>query len=303
MANEIIKLQDWYAAHCEMDTFAVPDPFDDWHYLVFRNGRYVEKFRENERFAEWQHDYGVKEICTTADPCWRVIIDLGKTSLEKAKLSPIEITNGPDDWLKCEVKDQLFIGSGDPLKLVAILDQFFRLATPHADFSEQVTVQTTPSEITKPEEIPAEVWAARTVREQLGPDGLLHRLVLRNGSYQDDTEIVNQPRIFGSEARETSDAFDRFQQWYAAQCQKGKSEAPAISMTSLDNPGWSLNIELTGTELAGGKMEPIDFDNGDYDWLICNIYRKNDEVSFSGVGDPSKLVVMLDQFVALALKR
>ena len=42
---------------------------------------------------------------------------------------------------------------------------------------------------------------------------------------------------------------ERFQDWYAAQCYGDWEHGSSISIGSLDNPGWTVRIDLEGTEL------------------------------------------------------
>jgi hypothetical protein len=101
-----------------------------------------------------------------------------------------------------------------------------------------------------------------------------------------------------------SDELLKLQEWFAAQCEDlaevGELRTPwqhryGITIDTLDNPAWNVGIDLAGTELDGVDMPEYRVDNGDDDWVICNIHDNR----FGGVGDPSKLVVILYQFFQL----
>ena len=101
-----------------------------------------------------------------------------------------------------------------------------------------------------------------------------------------------------------SDELARLQKWYAAQCEDlddvEGNRAPwqhryGISISTFDNPAWNIRIDLGGTALEGISMIPINIDNSETDWFLCNII----DDQFSGVGDPFKLTVILNIFFDL----
>jgi hypothetical protein len=46
-------------------------------------------------------------------------------------------------------------------------------------------------------------------------------------------------------------ALQRLQDWYLAQCNGDREHTYDVSIGALDNPGWTLDVELTDTSLAG----------------------------------------------------
>jgi hypothetical protein len=73
--------------------------------------------------GDWEHSYGVV-IETTDNPGWSVEIDLNETRLACRGTPPVKQHISQDDWLHIEVTDTKFIGTGDPTKLVVILEAF-----------------------------------------------------------------------------------------------------------------------------------------------------------------------------------
>ena len=47
-----------------------------------------------------------------------------------------------------------------------------------------------------------------------------------------------------------ADALTRLSRWYAAHCDGEREHHHGITLTSLDNPGWWMKVDLSGTELA-----------------------------------------------------
>lgn len=44
------------------------------------------------------------------------------------------------------------------------------------------------------------------------------------------------------------------QTWYASQCDGGSEHAFGITIETLDNPGWTLKVQLTDTKLEGATF-------------------------------------------------
>ena len=105
----------------------------------------LQKWYSDQCNGEWEHQRGVT-IVTCDNPGWWVKIDLAGTALEPkpfvcvarnvspekmeriAKgIEPDMCDRGPD-WMLCEVKDQVFDGSGDETKLQTILKTFLEWA-------------------------------------------------------------------------------------------------------------------------------------------------------------------------------
>ena len=93
----------------------------------------------------------------------------------------------------------------------------------------------------------------------------------------------------------------KLQKWYAAQCQSIESvpsgQTPwqdkyGISIGTSDNPAWNVTIDLAGTSLEGTTIPAYNIDNGDEDWVRCHIIDNH----YYGIGDPSKLIVILNYF-------
>jgi hypothetical protein len=98
--SAIEELQDWYGAQCNGD---------------------------------WEHLHGVT-IESLDAPGWQVTIDLAETNLagvafpSRAAVDPGEGRPRGDDWVRCEVQKDQFIGRGGPAKLGEILTIFLSWA-------------------------------------------------------------------------------------------------------------------------------------------------------------------------------
>lgn len=98
---------------------------------------------------------------------------------------------------------------------------------------------------------------------------------------------------------ETSEDFQRVQLWYASNCDGDWEHSNGITIETLDNPGWSVAINLEDTDLAEAVLIKPDVVIGQKveqnDWVQCWIENK----TFYGIGDPLKLSLIVSQFVKL----
>lgn len=62
-------------------------------------------------------------------------------------------------------------------------------------------------------------------------------------------------------------ALARFQTWFASQCDGDWEHNAGIAISTLDNPGWSVDIDLRGTSLEGRPFISVKLDRTDYDWF------------------------------------
>ena len=80
--------------------------------------------------------------------------------------------------------------------------------------------------------------------------------------------------------------------WYSSNCDGDWEHLYGIKIGTLDNPGWSVEINLLETVLEDRGFERIKIDNSDDDWVFCWV----EEGKFNGAGDPGKLTVILEIF-------
>lgn len=87
-------------------------------------------------------------------------------------------------------------------------------------------------------------------------------------------------------------------QWYAAQCDENWEHSFGVSIETLDNPGWTLRIDLEGTALAGKAFETVDFNmeaaDGDptANWHHCKV----EDAQFRAVGGAHDLGTLIGVF-------
>ena len=89
----------------------------------------------------------------------------------------------------------------------------------------------------------------------------------------------------------------RLQDWYLAQCNGDWEHTYGVSIGTLDNPGWTLDVELTDTSLAGKPFATLKEDmEHPTDWIHCSV----SDLKFRGACGPLKLESVIEIFLAWA---
>ena len=87
----------------------------------------------------------------------------------------------------------------------------------------------------------------------------------------------------------------RLQEWFRSRCDGEWEHGHGVSIGTLDNPGWSVEIDLADTPWENTIWDDLIFENSPNDWVNCS--KKGAE--FKGYGDGSKLEYILMHFLDL----
>ncbi len=92
-------------------------------------------------------------------------------------------------------------------------------------------------------------------------------------------------------------ALRRLQEWYHAQCNGDWEHTHGVTIATLDNPGWTLDVDLLETVLAERPFLEVKrgYEDG-ADWLICFVR----EQKFMGRCGPQKLEELIEIFLSWA---
>jgi len=85
----------------------------------------------------------------------------------------------------------------------------------------------------------------------------------------------------------------KIQNWYMSNCDGEWEHQYGVKIETLDNPGWSVEVDLNKTKYENKSFTEINIDNGDEDWIRCRVSDKK----FLGDGDPNKLKQILKIFI------
>ena len=91
-------------------------------------------------------------------------------------------------------------------------------------------------------------------------------------------------------------SLDRLSAWYRSQCNGDWEHSFGVTIDTLDNPGWRIKIDLTGTNLEAKAFQPVERGdpNSDLSWIVCKVEAKQ----FVGAGGAGDLAELLESFLS-----
>ena len=94
------------------------------------------------------------------------------------------------------------------------------------------------------------------------------------------------------------DELQQLQKWYSSQCNQDWEHSFGVKIDTLDNPGWTLEIDLRETNLAERAFEAFSRGNSedDADWISCKVETEK----FIGAGGANNLTELLRIFLSWA---
>lgn len=81
--------------------------------------------------------------------------------------------------------------------------------------------------------------------------------------------------------------------WFISHCDGDWEHEFGITIGTLDNPGWSFRVDLTGTGLSARSFVPREVEEEDGGWLRL---WKDDTNVFHAAGSPTMLAAMIKAF-------
>ena len=92
------------------------------------------------------------------------------------------------------------------------------------------------------------------------------------------------------------DELHELQAWYRAQCNGDWEHTYGVTIGTLDNPGWSISIDLAETSLADRGFTMVETLAHEVDWMRCEVK----DGKWLGNGGPTMLRPMLRAFLTWA---
>lgn len=89
------------------------------------------------------------------------------------------------------------------------------------------------------------------------------------------------------------------QDWYKSQCNDDWEHSYGVKIDTLDNPGWSVTIDIADTDFEGVTFRQVEYGVGangmasGENWLTCKV----ENGKFVGYGGPHKLEEILTIFL------
>jgi len=89
-------------------------------------------------------------------------------------------------------------------------------------------------------------------------------------------------------------ALQQLQGWYFAQCNGDWEHRYGVTISTLDNPGWTLEVDLTNTCLSEKPFATLTNDSDhSQNWIHCSIR----DGKFVGACGPRKLEAVIEIFL------
>lgn len=108
--------------------------------------------------------------------------------------------------------------------------------------------------------------------------------------------ILAQSEIVGTGS---ASALADLQRWYSSQCDGDWEHTYGIRIGTLDNPGWSVAIDLTDTALEGFDFPEVEALEPVREWIHCRVQEQR----FEGHGGPHMLGRIIRIFLQWANAR
>lgn len=90
------------------------------------------------------------------------------------------------------------------------------------------------------------------------------------------------------------DALQELQNWYLSQCDGDWEHCNGVSIDTLDNPGWTVTVDLAKTCLSDrGFSEVTHQTEHESEWMRCRVVNQK----FEGAGGPLMLEKILRVFL------
>jgi len=82
------------------------------------------------------------------------------------------------------------------------------------------------------------------------------------------------------------------QGWYEQRCDGEWEHTEGITIATLDNPGWRIDISLIDTEYENKEFESVEDYRTEDNWIVCEVK----DGKFNGAGGPLNLEEIIKVF-------
>ena len=94
-----------------------------------------------------------------------------------------------------------------------------------------------------------------------------------------------------------SDELAWLMDWYTSQCDGDWEHSYGVAIETLDNPGWSLKVDLKDTDLEGKPFAKLEHElESDVSWWVCRV----EDDQFQASCGPRDLAQVISVFRAWA---
>lgn len=93
------------------------------------------------------------------------------------------------------------------------------------------------------------------------------------------------------------DAFKWLEDWYRGNCDGDWEHGSGVKISTVDNPGWYVEISLIDTDLESKKFNSFQIERSESDWIYCEV--KNGV--YIGAGGTMNLIEIIEVFQEWAI--
>jgi len=123
--------------------------------------------------------------------------------------------------------------------------------------------------------------------DELEPE-VTYRVELADGS---EVKVAGS-NLLTANADDPGAALSQLQHWYSSQCDGDWEHQLGIKIETLDNPGWSVTIDVGDTPMQSNVFAPVERKD-EREWISCRV--ENDQ--FRGAGGPHMLGAIIEEFM------
>jgi hypothetical protein len=87
-------------------------------------------------------------------------------------------------------------------------------------------------------------------------------------------------------------SLERLEKWYSSHCNGDWEHQYGIEIGTLDNPGWRVTIDLTGTKGENKTLDRMKLERTENDWLQYWVENRK----FNAACGPKNLSELIDIF-------
>lgn len=92
----------------------------------------------------------------------------------------------------------------------------------------------------------------------------------------------------------SKNAINQIENWYSSQCNGEWEHTFGVTIETLDNPGWSMRVDLAETPLKGVSFSPIKREVSEENWIHARV----EEGCFVGFGGSKNLEELISIFTS-----
>ena len=108
--------------------------------------------------------------------------------------------------------------------------------------------------------------------------------------------VVAENNLLTATADDPGVALAALQRWYSSQCDGDWEHRLGVKIDTLDNPGWTVTIDLDDTPLRDQTFTVVERTSDEREWIACRVEGRQ----FRGAGGPHMLGAIIEEFVKWA---